>query len=78
MLTKDDKYDLLLAICTGVALMSVMYFMTLRDTDPVTDEKEGIIFTRALTDSKEYKECAKDNLKTIKQFRDCLRDKGVL
>ncbi len=71
--------DGIAAVLITVGLMGALAFCDLaKKSYPVTDIEEAIVFTRALTDSLAYKECTKKNLRTIKQFKDCLKEKGAM
>ena len=74
---RDSERIILAAIVCFLIAASIIISNEIKDT-PVTDIEEAIVFTRALTDSPEYQECAKKNLRTIKQFKDCLKDKGAM
>ena len=71
--------DAISAFIIAAGLIGALAFIDLVKKDtPVIDIEEAIVFTRALTDSPAYKECAKKNLRTIKEFKDCLKDKGAM
>ena len=71
--------DAISAFIIAAGLIGVLAFIDLVKKDtPVTDIKEAIVFSRALTDSPAYKQCAKKNLRTIKEFKGCLKEKGAM
>jgi len=71
--------DVIAAVLISAGMIGALAFCDLvKESYPVTDREEAIVFTRALTDSPAYKQCVKENLRTIKQFRDCLKDKGAM
>ena len=71
--------DGIAAVLITVGMIGTLAFIDLVKKDvPVTDREEAIVFSRALTDSPAYKQCVKEDLRTIKEFRDCLKDKGAM
>jgi len=71
--------DIIAAVIISAGMITALAVIDLVKKDmPVTDIEEAIVFTRALTDSPAYKQCAKKNLRTIKQFKECLKDKGAM
>lgn len=71
--------DVIAAVLISAGMIGALAFCDfVKKSVPVTDREEAIVFTRALTDSPAYKECAKKNLRTIKQFKDCLVDMGAM
>ena len=78
-MNESDRHDLIAAFLTAVGLMSALAFVDLVEKNtPITDIGDTIVFSRALTDSPAYKQCVKKDLRTIKEFRDCLKDKGAM
>ncbi len=71
--------DGIAAVLITIGMIGTLAFIDLVKKDvPVTDIEEAIVFTRALTDSPAYKECVKKDLRTIKQFKECLKEKGAM
>ena len=63
----------------AAGLIGALAFINLiKKGTPVIDIRDTIVFSRALTDSPAYKQCVKKDLRTIKEFRDCLKDKGAM
>jgi len=71
--------DAISAFIIAAGLIGALAFCDLvKKNTPVTDIKEAIVFNKASTDSPAYKQCVKKDLRTIKEFRDCLKDKGAM
>ena len=80
---KKDKErhlaDAISAFIIAAGLIGALAFIDLVKKDtPVTDIGNTIVFSRTLTDSPTYKQCVKKDLRTIKEFSDCLKDKGAM
>jgi len=76
---KSDRCDVVAVFIIAAGMISTLAFIDLIKKDaPTTDVSATIVFTRALTDSPAYKYCVKKDLRTIKQFRSCLIDKGAM
>ena len=79
---KDKGRHLADAISVSIiaaGLIGALAFIDLIKKDtPVIDIGGTIVFSRALTDSPAYKQCVKKDLRTIKEFKDCLKDKGAM
>ncbi len=71
--------DAISAFIIAAGLIGALAFIDLikKDTS-VIDIGNTIVFSRALTDSPAYKQCVKKDLRTIKEFRNCLKDKGTM
>ena len=71
--------DAISAFIIAAGLIGALAFIDLikKDTS-VIDIGNTIVFSRALTDSPAYKQCVKKDLRTIKEFRNCLKDKGAM
>ena len=81
-MNKDQEIqlgDAISAFIIAAGLIGALAFIdwVMKNTS-VTDIKEAIVFNKALTDSPAYKQCVKKDLRTIKEFRDCLKDKGAM
>ncbi len=71
--------DAISAFIIAAGLIGVPAFIDLVKKDtPVIDVGDTIVFSRALTDSPAYKQCVKKDLRTIKEFKNCLKDKGAM
>lgn len=77
-MNEEDKSDMAFAAVVIVGMMSMLAFIDYTSKPIISDDREGIVFTQELRDSKEYKECAKKNLRTIKQFKGCLKLKEAM
>ena len=81
-MNKDQEKRLDYVISAVIIIVSMMGILAIIDLGkksfPVTDIGDAIVFSRALTDSTEYKQCVKKDLRTIKEFKDCLKDKGAM
>jgi len=76
---ENQLADVIAAVIITAGLMGALAFCDLiKKSYPVTDIEEAIVFSRALTDSPAYKQCVKKDLRTIKEFRDCLKEKGAM
>lgn len=71
--------DVIAAVLITAGMIGALAFIDLIKKDMhITDISSTIVFTRALTDSPAYKQCVKKNLRTIKEFKDCLIDRGAM
>ena len=71
--------DVIAAVIITVGMIGTLTLINLiKESVPVTDREESIVFSRALTDSPAYKQCVKENRRTIEEFVDCLKDKGAM
>ncbi len=81
-MNKDQKRqlgDAIAVVLISAGLMGTLAFVDLvKKNTPITDIGDTIVFSRALTDSPAYKQCVKEDLRTIKEFKDCLKDKGAM
>ena len=81
-MNKDQEKRLDYVISAVIIIVSMMGILAIIDLGkksfPVTDVGDTIVFSRAITDSPAYKQCVKKDLRTIKEFRDCLKDKGAM
>ena len=71
---RDSERIILTAIVCFLVAASIIIGNGIKNADI----EEAIVFSRALTDSPVYKQCAKKNLRTIKKFKNCLKDKGAM
>ena len=71
---RDSERIILTAIVCFLIAASIIISNGIKNADI----EEAIVFNKALTDSPAYKQCAKKNLRTIKEFKDCLKDKGAM
>ena len=74
---RDSERIILTAIICFLIAVSIIISNEIRDT-PVSGIRETIVFSKALTDSPAYKQCVKKDLRTVKKFRNCLKDKGAM
>ncbi len=70
---------IIVAVFITVGMISALALIdSVKKVVPAIGIGDTIVFSRALTDSPAYKQCAKKDLRTIKEFKDCLKDKGVM
>lgn len=71
--------EIIAAVLISAGMIGTLAFIDLVKKDiHITDVGATIVFTRALTDNPAYKQCVKKNLRTIKEFKDCLVDLGAM
>ena len=71
---RDSERIILTAIVCFLIAASIIIGNGIKNADI----EEAIVFNKALTDSPAYKQCVKKDLRTIKEFRNCLKDKGAM
>ena len=70
---------IIVAVFITVGMISALALIdSIKKAVPVIDVGDTIVFSKALTDSPAYKQCVKKDLRTIKEFKDCLKDKGAM